>query len=217
MIVLSHVRQNHQMSNYFYSNIEVGQGENLSPILFSLFLNDLVEFMSHGFDGLPDITEAIHLLCDNGDVEVYFKLYLLLYADDTVILAESEEQLQAALNSMYLYRQTWKLEVNPAKTKVVIFAKRKVKEKPVFTYNGEQIVVVDDFVYLGVTFTHNVSFTKHKNHLLEQGRKAMFSVFKKTKKLNLPIDMQLQMFDCMVVPILLYGSEIYGYNSIRLL
>ena len=63
---------------------------------------------------------------------------------------------------MYLYCQTWKLEVNSAKTKVVIFAKRKVKEKPVFTYNGEQIVVVDDFVYLGVTFTHNVSFTKHK-------------------------------------------------------
>ena len=29
-------------------------------------------------------------------------------------------------------------------------------------------------MYLGVTFTHNVSFTKHKNRLLEQGRKAMF-------------------------------------------
>ena len=43
------VRQNHQMSNYFYSNIEVRQGDNLSPIHFSLFLNDLVEFMSHGF------------------------------------------------------------------------------------------------------------------------------------------------------------------------
>ena len=148
--------------------------------------------MSHGFDGLPDITEAIHLLCDNDDIEVYFKLYLLLYADDMVILAESQEQLQTALNSMYLYCQTWKLEVNPAKTKVVIFAKRKVKEIPVFRYNGENIALVDDFVYLGVTFTHKVSFTKHKNHLLEQGRKAMFSVLRKIKKLNLPIDMQLQ-------------------------
>ena len=143
-VAKSCVRQNNQMSNYFYSNIGVRQGENLSPILFSIFLNDIVEFMSHGFDGLPDITEAIQLLCDNDDVEVYFKLYLLLYADDTVISAESDEQLQAALNSMYLYCQTWILEVNPAKTKVVIFAKRKVKEKPVFTYNGEQVVVVDE-------------------------------------------------------------------------
>ena len=46
------------------------QGENLSPIPFSMFLNDLVEVISHGFDGSSDITDAIHLLCDNDDVEV---------------------------------------------------------------------------------------------------------------------------------------------------
>ena len=40
-------------------------------------------------------------------------------------------------------------------------------------------------------------------------QKTMLSVLRKTKKLNLLIDMQLQKFDCMVVPCLLYGSEIY--------
>ena len=35
-------------------------------------------------------------------------------------------------------------------------------------------------------------------HLLEQGRRAKFSVVSKTEKLNLPADMQLQMFDFMV-------------------
>ena len=64
--------------------------------------------MSHSFDGLPDITEAIHLLCDNDDVEVHFKPYILLYTDDTIILVESQEQLQAALNSLFIYCQTWK-------------------------------------------------------------------------------------------------------------
>ena len=64
--------------------------------------------MSHSFDGLPDITEAIPLLCDNDDVEVHFKPYILLYTDDTIILVESQEQLQAALNSMFIYCQTWK-------------------------------------------------------------------------------------------------------------
>ena len=60
------------------------------------------------------ILQIIHVLVfDNEDAEVYFKLYLLLYVDDTVVLAESKEQLQAALNSMYFYCQTWKLEVNP--------------------------------------------------------------------------------------------------------
>ena len=66
---------------------------------------------------------------------------------------------------------------------------------------------------MGLTFTHNGSFAKHKSSLLENGRKAMFSVLKKIKKLNLPADIQLQMFDCMVSPILLYGSEVYGYGK----
>ena len=209
------VRQNSKLSNYFFTNVGVRQGENLSPILFSLFLNDLVEFIARGYDGLRDVTNAAHLVFDNDDVEVYFKLYLLLYADDTVILAESKEQLQAALNSMYLYCQTWKLEVNPSKTKVVIFSKRRILNKPIFTYNGENIDVVDDFVYLGVTFSHtcNGNFSKTKLNLVEQGRKAMFSVLRKTRKLGLPIDIQLQMFDSMVSPILLYGSEVYGFEN----
>lgn len=123
--------------------------------------------------------------CDNDGIEVYFKLYLLLYADDSEILAESQDQLQAALNSMYLYCQTWNLKSTQQKLKVVIFEKKKL------TKNGENIVVVDDFVYLGVTFNHNASFAKHKNHLLEQDRKAIFIVLRKTRKLNLPVDMQL--------------------------
>jgi hypothetical protein len=60
----------------------------------------------------------------------------LLYADDTVILAESKEELQAALNSMYLYCKTWDLEINASKTEIVIFNKRKITEKSVFTLNN---------------------------------------------------------------------------------
>ena len=41
---------------------------------------------------------------------------MLLYADDTVLLAESAEELQAALNAMFLYCKTWNLSVNPTKT-----------------------------------------------------------------------------------------------------
>jgi hypothetical protein len=67
-----------------------------------------------------------HLLFDNNDIEVYFKLYLLLYGDDTVtvVFAETAAELQSALNAMYLYCETWKLKVNAAKTNVVIFSKK---------------------------------------------------------------------------------------------
>jgi hypothetical protein len=65
------------------------------------------EFRSHAYNGLNDVCNIIsHLLFDNNDIEVYFKLYLLLYADDTVIFAETAAELQSALNAMYLYCET---------------------------------------------------------------------------------------------------------------
>ena len=83
-------------------------------------------------------------------------------------------------------------------------------------------------MYLGVTFSNNVSLTKHKNHPLEQGRKTMFNVLRKTIKLNLPIDMQLQClivwlyrYYCMVRKFMVMRNltllNLYFYNFIRLL
>ena len=51
----------------------------------------------------------------------YLKIYVLLYADDTILLAESPEELQTALNSMNLYCNDWNLKINVSKTKVVFF------------------------------------------------------------------------------------------------
>jgi hypothetical protein len=136
-----------------------------------------------------------------------------LYADYTVILAESKVELQTALNAtcMYLYCKTWNLEVNASKIKAVIFSKLKISDKSVFTLNGEMLNVVDDFAYLGIMFMSNGSFSKNRVKLLEQGRKAMFSMLRKS--LGLPIDIQLQMFDTMISPILLYGCEVWCFEN----
>ena len=48
-----------------------------------------------------------------------------MYADDTVILANSPDKLQAAINGMEKYCEKWKLEVNVSKTKIIIFGSRK--------------------------------------------------------------------------------------------
>ena len=72
-----------------------------------MFLNDL-----YAYDGLNDIAEMSNILLSNDEIDVLFKLYILLYADDTVIFAESKVELQSALNAMYC--KTWDLEVNPS-------------------------------------------------------------------------------------------------------
>ena len=115
-------------------------------------------FISGGFDGLSNTTNDFIYCLTLNMLRHNFKLYLLLDADDTAILAESCDKHQAALNSMFSCCQAWELEVNLSKNKEVTFNRRKIKNKSYFTYKGKHINVEDDFVYLAETFNHNGSF-----------------------------------------------------------
>ena len=77
--------------------------------------------MSKYYDGLDELSNACTTLLSDDTVEVYLKLYLLLYADDTIILSETSADLQSALNAMHSYSSHWKLDVNVNKTKIMIF------------------------------------------------------------------------------------------------
>ena len=86
------------------------QGENLSPLLFALFLDDFDDAISKKFNGI----DACKLY--NTDENITFiKLYSLLYADDTLILAENETELQHGLTAVYNYCVDDKLKANPIK------------------------------------------------------------------------------------------------------
>ena len=94
-----------------------------------------------------------HLSTD--DVEVFFRLYVLLYADDTIVMAESPEELQSALDAAYGFCQMWQLTVNTTKTKIVIFSRGKVRNHPQFLFGGNALDVVDEYTYLGVTINYH--------------------------------------------------------------
>ena len=53
------VKAGGNISMFFSSMSGVRHGENLSPILFSLFLSDLVEFMYNSYNGLSTMSEDI--------------------------------------------------------------------------------------------------------------------------------------------------------------
>ena len=54
-------------------------------------------------------------------------------------------------------------------------------------------------------------------NLYEQAQKAMYGVIRKIRQFNLPLECQLDLFDKIVVPVLLYGCEIWGFESLDII
>ena len=196
---------------YFPCFSGVRQGENLSPFLFNLYLNDLERYLDfNGAQGFP---------CETLDdqLHVYLKIFILLYADDTVVLSDNRNDLQEALNVFEQYCEEWRPTVNIEKTKVLIFANGRLSKQDKFYFKGKLLEIVNEYKYLGIFFSKSGSFMKTKKYLSEQANKAMFSLLRKIRNLNLPISLQIDLFDKTIKPILLYGSEIHGFGNIDIL
>ena len=58
---------------------------------------------------------------------------------------------------------------------------------------------------------------KQKKHLYEQAQKAMYGIIRKIREFKLPIECQFDLFDKVVVPVLLYGSEVWGYERLEII
>ena len=204
--IKSCVSLNGQCSNFFYSTTGLRQGENLSPLLFSLFLNDLENFMTaHRCNG-------VDIKCTDDDLAVFTQLLILLYADDTAIVADNEVSLQYNLDQFLKFCKHLKLSVNYTKTKVLIFGARNIQRFH-FHLDNNTIDIVDTFKYLGVIFSNSRSFLKARMHVVQQARKAMHLLYKRIRHFNLPLKLQIKLFDHTIVPILLYGSETWGFEN----
>ena len=117
--IKSKISMNGMSSDYFCCNIGVRQGESLSPFLFSIYINDLDDFLREkNVVGLQTISTSIE-----DELFLYLKLSVLFYADDTVIMAETADDLQKALDEFHVYCSQWKLIVNVEKAKIIVFSK----------------------------------------------------------------------------------------------
>ena len=119
--------------------------------MFSLYLNDLENHLNHNSNA------SIIVTCDDEHLPLFMKLNVLLYADDTVIMANNEADLQFSLDRFNEYCQTWKLNVNMDKTKVVIVGARKTNSFD-FTLGDRKNEMTDKYKYLGVYFSQSRSF-----------------------------------------------------------
>ena len=117
--IKSRIVLNGNKSEFFLCQNSLRQGENLSPFLFSLYLNDLEQFLSS--------SNVNGVSCINDEKEeklgIYLKLFVLLYADDTILLSDTFDDLQLQLNVFHDYCSFWKLKVNIEKKPKLLFSR----------------------------------------------------------------------------------------------
>ena len=179
---------------FFLCNIGVRQGENLSPLLFALFIKDFYNCIEGKYRGLS-VNNCYPTLLDN-DI-VMLTRFVLLYADDTIVLAENACELQNALDAVHDYCDMYKLTVNIKKTKIIVFSRGKVKRFPTFKYGDNTIEVASDYIYFGITMNFNTKFNKAIK-MIKVG-KPYFQCWSKLKKLNMSIDIECNLFEKMYV------------------
>ena len=101
------VRANGRISDYFDSYMGVKQGEPLSPLLFIFFIDDMA-------NSLKDDTQNYITLNE-------LQIFLLVFADDTVLFSETPEGLQLLLDKLNTYCAKWGITVNVDKTVTMVF------------------------------------------------------------------------------------------------
>ena len=139
----SHVKLPYGITDSFHTQIGIKQGDGLSPLLFNLFIDDVLSI----FDA--NCNQPIL-----GDIPVHS----LLYADDLVLFSETPEGLQHSLALLDRYCQRWHLNINIRKTKAVTFQNGAAMPKCKFHINDQAIENAKSYVYLGTIITQNGNF-----------------------------------------------------------
>ena len=161
---------------------------------------------------LNDLVGEVRINWMHGIVIDLIQLFVLLYADDIILMATTASDLQKALDILKNYCIRWKLTVNVIKTKIVIF--RKGGRLPFNinspTIKGVEIEIVNKYSYLGVVFTSGGSCFKTQQTLAGQALKAIFTL---NKYLSPKVAHVLDRFDRLIAPILNYSSEVWGFHK----
>lgn len=197
--VTSSVILENDISESFPCNKGIRQGDGLSPLLFSIFMNDLPAFLkTSGCKGVQLNTTLLNCL---------------MFADDLVLLSSSPSDLQHSINALGTHAKTWKLKVNSSKTKVMIFNKQgRLINDTHFMYNQTQCIdIVHEQTYLGINLVSSGKYSNTRETLCKKGLKVLGTIRRMLSNCDfIPINTYNKLFDTIVKPVIMYASEIWG-------
>ena len=134
----------------------------------------------------------------------------LRYADDTTLIAESEEELKSPLKKMKEESEKVGLKLNIHKTKIMAFS-------PITSWqiDGESVETVSDFIFLGSKITVDGDCSHEFKRCLLLGRKGVTNLdsILKTRVITLPTKVHL--VQAMVFPVVMYEYESWTIKKVE--
>ena len=126
----------------------------------------------------------------------------LRYADNTTLMAESEEELKSLLMKVKEESQKVGLKLKIQKTKIMASGLITSWE-----IDGETVDTVSDFIFWGSKITADGDCShKIKRHLL-LGRKVMTNLDSMFKSRDITLPTKIHLVKAMVFPVIMYGCE----------
>ena len=187
-----------ELSDIIYPNQGVKQGCILSPLLFNIFLSDLPKTLNTMENYAPIIGNTTKLNC-------------IIWADDVIILSESEKGLNNMLERLATYTEENSMEINIEKTKGMIFNKTGKFLRRNFKYKNGNIETVRESKYLGFILIPSGSISHGLNDLKARASRALAHLRNMTgeyfRKETL---VTIKLFNTIVRPILLYMADFWG-------
>ena len=126
----------------------------------------------------------------------------LRYADDTTLMAESEEELKSLLMKVKEESEKVGLELNIQKTKIMASGPITSWEK-----DGETVEIAADFIFLGSKITADGDCSHEINRHLLLGRKVMTNLDSILKSRDITLPTKVSLVKAMVFPVVMYGYE----------
>lgn len=202
------VQMGGKRSKDFYINKGIKQGDSLSPTLFILIMDKIMKNTKK---------RTKHLQVTIGYTNMLpVKMEGLLYADDIILVADTQKKMQSLLNIWVEEIEKMNMNININKCKCMKIGKQEenIRNRDSIICKEEQIKMVSTCEYLGVMFTNDGKIDLEIANRARKATKIYYSLNNTIfSKGEIEQKTKLQVYNSISIPTILYGSETWVTNK----